>query len=164
MKRNQGFTLIELLVVVLIIGILSAIALPQYFKAVEKARGSEALSLFGSVIGAEQRYYLTRDHYTSQFGLLDLDLTDETGAQVSGTKTSFTTKNFTISILNAGTGNNANVQAVRRQGRYVYTLCKNFNTGEIKCGGASNRETQAICPTLGDFTVENEPDCTGNNY
>ena len=64
MKNNKGFTLIELLVVVLIIGILAAIALPQYTKTVEKSRASEAMLILKAATDAANRFYLMEGSYT----------------------------------------------------------------------------------------------------
>jgi type IV pilus assembly protein PilA len=57
-KNEEGFTLIELLVVIIIIGILSAIALPSFLNQANKARQSEAKTYVGSINRGMQSYYL----------------------------------------------------------------------------------------------------------
>ncbi len=138
MKMNKkGFTLIELLVVVLIIGILAAIALPQYFKAVEKSRAAEALSLFGSITGAEQRYYLVRGAWTTKFSELDLDFRNSNdNSLASGSILS--TNNYTITL-----GTNS-FTAARSGGRYTHRLSKGYDTTTITCSDDNN----GICASI----------------
>lgn len=71
---NKAFTLIELLVVVLIIGILAAIALPQYEKAVARSRSAEAMIILTALVNAEQRYYLANGDYTRDYTALDVEI------------------------------------------------------------------------------------------
>ena len=75
--NQRAFTLIELLVVVLIIGILSAIALPQYTRAVEKSRAAEALILVRSIADANRRYYMANGEYTWNLADLDIEVRGE---------------------------------------------------------------------------------------
>ncbi len=76
---NKGFTLIELLVVVLIIGILAAIALPQYQKAVERSRMAEAVQVLGDLATAQSIYYMQHNVFAEGFSELnegDINIAD----------------------------------------------------------------------------------------
>ena len=79
-KANGGFTLIELLVVIIIIGILSAIALPSFLNQANKAKQSEAKTYLGSMNRAQQAYYMENNLFADNgnFGKLGLGIPQDT--------------------------------------------------------------------------------------
>ena len=76
---KAAFTLIELLVVVLIISILAAVAVPQYTKAVRKARIAEAKVLLKSLVDATDMFYLANGTDVAwSIENLDIDVPSDT--------------------------------------------------------------------------------------
>jgi len=73
--RNTAFTLIELLVVVLIIGILVAVALPQYQKAVDKSRFIKYIQIARGIQRAQEVFYLANGYYSQNLSDLDIEYT-----------------------------------------------------------------------------------------
>lgn len=96
-QGDEGFTLIELLVVIIIIGILSAIALPSFLNQANKAKQTEAKTYVGSMNRAQQTYYLENSAFagSTEFDKLGLGIATETQnyryAIVSGDSTTTAT-------------------------------------------------------------------------
>ena len=69
-RKNRGFTLIELMIVVAIIGILAAIAIPNFIKFQAKSKQSEAKTNLKAIFTAEKSYYGEKDSYHSMFSIV----------------------------------------------------------------------------------------------
>ena len=73
-KSNQAFTLVELFVVVLIIGILAAVAIPQYKKAVAKSRATQAFTMLSTAYEHAVVYFMENGTYPSTFDEMGMDV------------------------------------------------------------------------------------------
>lgn len=122
----KGFTLIELLIVVVIVGILTSIALPQYRKAVEKSRAAEAMTIGKTIIESQNRFLTAYPSQTpSRKGDLDVILSDGTWTSNSV----FTTKNFTYTLSGSG------VTIERTNGEFTITMNNMEYGGKSTCSG-----------------------------
>jgi type IV pilus assembly protein PilA len=76
-KKSKGFTLIELMIVVAIIGILAAIAIPNFMNYQCKAKQSEAKSILGNIRTLQEVYFAEESSYTEDLTKLGFTMTDE---------------------------------------------------------------------------------------
>ena len=161
MNNKKGFTLIELLVVVLIIGILAAMAMPQYFKAVERSRMTEADTLLGSISQAQRRKFLQRNSFTTNYKGLDVSPKDSNGSTyytkgtngngfvvTLSTETGFQTGKVTATRVANGSSS-GNLQ-------YRYSLERFYQGDNVQCNGA-NPAGQELCA---DFCGIDNPAAT----
>ena len=159
-KQDEGFTLIELLVVIIIIGILSAIALPSFLNQAAKAKQTEAKTYVGSVNRAQQAYRIANPAFGSSVESLEIGiptLTTEytyTIAQDSIESTEFTATPADVASLRGYAGgvlilNSGQTEAVACQNSAVFNQdgsalpSINLSTttptaADVRCGSAEN--------------------------
>ena len=161
---KQAFTLIELLVVVLIIGILAAIALPQYQVAVDKTRYTTLMLLVRSLHDAQEMYYLVNGQYAANFEELGTDILPE-GFSLSENKITASYPNFAVDMGN-GTyvgGYLLSGQGIILNSYLIFLSHSSASSRGRQCwayGGPSER-AKKVCQSISGKSTS---DSGGNNY
>ena len=162
--NNNAFTLIELLVVVLIIGILAAVALPQYQKAVSKARLQKLLPLVSAIDHAEQVYFLANGTYTADYTQLDIQMPtpdSEVENKYSGKDLFY--KDFLCRFLYAG--EEYSMRCYPTNGEKIPEIEKKFALPYFSClAGKNSTLLNSVCASIPATKDETYNNVVYNNY
>ena len=114
-KDEKGFTLIELMIVIAIIGILAAIAIPQFNAYRARSYNASAQADARNLMTAQEAYYVDNDTYTSSEALLtgDYGLVTSTGTILTTTGDSVS---YTVTSYNTNAGSYKKTYTVKGPG------------------------------------------------
>ena len=147
--KNQAFTLIEILVVVLIIGILAAIALPQYQKSVAKAELAQIISVIRSFNQAQRMFYLANGRYANSSDSLDISAPQNDIKCYSNSGQSYCyNKNFLLWITNPGTHWECAAKTQNADSALAYACSDFTGTKGSSCPGCTTCDLLGMKPCI----------------
>ncbi len=155
--KNRAFTLIELLVVVLIIGILSAVAVPQYQKAVEKAKLARLMPIADAIYKAQNIYYLANGEFAENLNDLDIDL--PVTQDCTRESTLGDTDRYNCSSYKAGLSDGCSSAQIQTEKTTIIKTYKTFsyNWGlTLKKGKTYCWSSVDVCKALGGQLMEGQ--------